>query len=240
MCNCCILKPQLAGLGNPCSVYCLLPFPPSHTLFVFLPFVLFYVHNCLILSADFFQGKQWCWSGHQISLNWGNNLAHTDLFLSSLQSLPPLQMLSRSFKGKAALFQISPAKPTLAQLSSERKWVLTWWMIKSCVLGMAVLLGGQAKGMGQLLSLLAFCCRWGLGLLSYEPHSCWIWRGSNSWQKESWVFRRYQWCWSSTVNILLQFVCLDAAWTLTSLFAFVICSCYLGIYLGIRECMHMS
>lgn len=154
MCNCCILKPQLAGLGNPCSVYCLLPFPPSHTLFVFLPFVLFYVHNCLILSADFFQGKQWCRSGHQISLNWGNNLAHTDLFLSSLQSLPPFRCSPGHLKGKQHFFRSPlPNQHLLNYLPKENECSLGEWLKAVCWAWQCSWVVGQREWVSCFLSL---------------------------------------------------------------------------------------
>lgn len=62
----------------------LYPFLPLPHLVYFLPLALLYVHNCLILSANFFSVQaDVSWSGHQTSLNWGNHLAHMDLLLSS-------------------------------------------------------------------------------------------------------------------------------------------------------------
>lgn len=125
------------------------PFLPLPRLIYFLPLALLYVHNCLILSANFLSVQaDVSWSGHQTSLNWGNHLAHMNLLLSS--TVPLFKWSPHHLKGRDIFkcFSKSPLpKNSFAQgITLWKKMRAHLVNDKSSVMDVAVFTGGQVGG----------------------------------------------------------------------------------------------
>lgn len=77
--------------------------PPCLSLpYLFLPLALLYVHDCLILSANFFQSRQ-MWVGLAIRLLLTGEIIWLTGICCFHRQSPPLQMISTSFKEKRHL-----------------------------------------------------------------------------------------------------------------------------------------